>query len=680
MLSEDERRDETGRIGRRQPRSPRCLRALVRDAVDPAAMAVAHRRLVRVARAVAVAGRRRVVLRDEVVPVGHPHGAVGPDLRVDGRHPLLGAGQQVVAVARDEAGPGLLHHPLADEVGRGFGDEGDAVPVGPRERARRVELVPGRGGVAAVHVDLADVRRDEVRRIELRRALVSQPAGRTSADAQPVHTLEVPVGDRDVEAGVVVGRRSEDVERLGEAESPRVVGRPGHELEAGSIGPEPVHTLRELHRSAVHLTGETGVAHRAPDVVVGAVEQVRRAGVAVADPPARAQHRAAVGLVVAVGVLEQEHVRGGGDDDAPLHEDEARGEVESLGEDGPLVGASVAVGVLENRDAVGARVAVQHEVGVVDGFDHPEAPPGIERERDGLDDVGLAREQLEVELGRHGDELHRVGCRERHLVLRRGIALLVVRHVEAVEVDDLGHPQALPRLARRVGDRPARALLDELLETRLAPRALVVPVRRVEHAALALRPHPRVRLAALLVDAFHQDRAIDRVVSRVDVGLVPRREGRETAHGRVVRRDDLRAELPRAVRLELAADKRDVARRFREHGRRAVQRHQPLAALDELDEGLLLRRRQRLVIGVDHQRVVMRQDVGPQRLLGRRHVGQLDALAREGRREDGHQGHRRVVRARVPEEEHSQDPAFGTRRALGPGPWALGGRDRRHGT
>ncbi len=56
--------------------------------------------------------------------------------------------------------------------------------------------------------------------------------------------------------------------------------------------------------------------------------------------------------------------------------------------------------------------------------------------------------------------------------------------------------------------------------------------------------------------------------------------------------------------------------------------------------------RQRLVVGVDHQHVVLRQHLGSQRLVRRGHVRQLDALARQRRGQDGHQLHRRVMRAR----------------------------------
>ena len=47
-------------------------------------------------------------------------------------------------------------------------------------------------------------------------------------------------------------------------------------------------------------------------------------------------------------------------------------------------------------------------VRIVDRFDHPQPAALVERERDGLDDVRFAGEQLELELGRSLDELHRV--------------------------------------------------------------------------------------------------------------------------------------------------------------------------------------------------------------------------------------------------------------------------------
>ena len=71
--------------------------------------------------------------------------------------------------------------------------------------------------------------------------------------------------------------------------------------------------------------------------------------------------------------------------------------------------------------------------------------------------------------------------------------------------------------------------------------------------------------------------------------------------------DDLRGELAGAVLLELRADQRDVGRRVLEAERRGVDRQERLAARDEVEQRLLLVRRDGGVIGVDHQRVVLRQ-------------------------------------------------------------------------
>ncbi len=123
--------------GERPLRRRRC--ALVGDPVDAAALMVAQRRLVGVAGAVRKALRRRVVLDDEVVPVGEPHRTVRPDLRVHGCEPLFGAGRQVPSVTRHEAGTLLLDDALADHVRRRLVDEGDAVPgtrAGTRVRCR----------------------------------------------------------------------------------------------------------------------------------------------------------------------------------------------------------------------------------------------------------------------------------------------------------------------------------------------------------------------------------------------------------------------------------------------------------------------------------------------------------------------------------------------------------------
>ena len=134
-----QRRDQAGGVVLRQRQLLLRRRAPIDDAVDPAARLVAHRRLVGVAGAVAEVLRGRIVLADEVVPVGHPHRAVGTDLRLHRGHPLLGAGEQVPAIAGHEPGAALLDDALPDQVRGRLVDERDPVPVpawGTRARCR----------------------------------------------------------------------------------------------------------------------------------------------------------------------------------------------------------------------------------------------------------------------------------------------------------------------------------------------------------------------------------------------------------------------------------------------------------------------------------------------------------------------------------------------------------------
>ena len=97
-----------------------------------------------------------------------------------------------------------------------------------------------------------------------------------------------------------------------------------------------------------------------------------------------------------------------------------------------------------------------------------------------------------------------------------------------------------------------------------------------------------------------------------------------------------------------------------ELGRRRVQRDEPVAAFDEVEQRLLLLRRDRLVIAVDHERVVVAEPGGGQRIGGRADVGQLNAAPRQrGGQQREHP--RRVVRALLvlTEEQNPDWPSRG---------------------
>ena len=76
---------------------------------------IAQRILVRAADAgprivtAALEARRRVVLDDEILPVGKPHRAIRADLREDRRHPFIAARDEIESVVRHVARAVRLH-------------------------------------------------------------------------------------------------------------------------------------------------------------------------------------------------------------------------------------------------------------------------------------------------------------------------------------------------------------------------------------------------------------------------------------------------------------------------------------------------------------------------------------------------------------------------------------------
>src|SRR5262249_36781188 len=111
---------------------------------------------------------------------------------------------------------------------------------------------------------------------------------------------------------------------------------------------------------------------------------------------------------------------------------------------------------------------------------------------------------------------------------------------------------------------PANAALDQLLKPFVAPGSLIMAPRRIENAALAVRPHPRPRLFAFLVLAVFKDSAILLIVLGVRVGLIAAFEAAVALHDRMIGRGDRRAECHWAVSQELRADEFNVLRRIEE--------------------------------------------------------------------------------------------------------------------
>ena len=111
--------------------------------------------------AAALEARGGVVLNNVVLPIGEPHGAVGPDLGEDGGHPLIAAGDEIKGVVGHVTGTVAAHVEERDVLHRGFANHGHALEAGG-ELVGVDERAAGGGGVAAHDVDLAEVGRDGV--------------------------------------------------------------------------------------------------------------------------------------------------------------------------------------------------------------------------------------------------------------------------------------------------------------------------------------------------------------------------------------------------------------------------------------------------------------------------------------------------------------------------------------
>ena len=275
-------------LGKRPSRARR--RCAVHHPPDAAVGLVAERRDVGAAFARLESRGRGIVLDNEVVPVDHPHLAVGADLGLDRCRPLVVAGDEVPGHAAREAGAARGKRERGHNVPCGLAHERRAIPVFLGIRPGRVEPVAGGGREVAVMIDLPDrhgaVARRLRREFHLRTAGDAVERGRAPA-ADP---LVDAVGQRHVLARVAVGRRAEDEPLLTEPEAPRIVVGAAQGLEPRPVGREPEKPLRELMPLSAHLAVEARVADDPVHPAVEAPGEIARAGVGVAGAPTGEQH------------------------------------------------------------------------------------------------------------------------------------------------------------------------------------------------------------------------------------------------------------------------------------------------------------------------------------------------------------------------------------------------------
>ncbi len=164
--------------------------------------------------------------------------------------------------------------------------------------------------------------------------------------------------------------------------------------------------------------------------------------------------------------------------------------------------------------------------------------------------------------------------------------------------------------ARIIARRPADAAFDEILKTRMAPRAVVVPPGSIKHPALAVSLDPGPRLFALVIHAVFQHGAARFVVQVMLVGLVPTLKAAEALHDGMLRRGQFRAECPRAMLQELRPHERDHILGIAKAKARTVEWHKTLAARDIFQQCLFFRRGNRIDVRIQQKRIILFQVLG----------------------------------------------------------------------
>ena len=310
-----QRHQQARRVGHFQVRHERLRHGFViAHAVDASVSEIAQVGFVGIATSIFEARRHRVVLNNIAIPVGHPNSTIGTGLGKNRREPFVGTRHKVEVYSRAWAfgifvvAAPFLHHVLVYNMPGGFTNEGHIVPVGLRKGAGGVEIMARRRCKTAEHIDLPHA---------LGNGFHVFVRIRTSSAAHAVGAGVVgPVRNGHVPAVAVVGRRAKHVAGFVETHAPGIVRRDGHVLYHRPVGRihaglKPKQCLPEIERiGGAHFALKSRIAYATPDPVVEAVVQVARPGVGVERAKTSEQNLLHIGLVVAVGIFQKQHVRG----------------------------------------------------------------------------------------------------------------------------------------------------------------------------------------------------------------------------------------------------------------------------------------------------------------------------------------------------------------------------------
>ena len=194
-------------------------------------------------------------------------------------------------------------------------------------------------------------------------------------------------------------------------EAPRVARALGEDLEGVArrvITPDAGVDLLALGVRRAGLADDRMSEHAvvAVEPAVGAPDETVERLVRVVEAPAVEQHDRLARLVVGV-LRDEEEFRGRADPHAAMADFDARDQIEAFLEDRDLGVGAVLLHVLQDEDAVGA-LPVRTFLRIGHAFHDPETAAFVEAHRDRLDDLGLGRDERDLEARRKRHRLHRL--------------------------------------------------------------------------------------------------------------------------------------------------------------------------------------------------------------------------------------------------------------------------------
>ena len=273
-------------------------------------------------------------------------------------------------------------------------------------------------------------------------------------------------------------------------------------------------------------------------------------------------------------------------DDPTLTEREAGGNAQLVREHRKLISTARSLRIFADDDPVATLALWLLLVGIIHGYTDPKAAAFVPSHADWFAaQIRLGREQLDFKTFRSHEMLPRLGRVERLLHLGKWLALCIPYRTRWIEGyaciyifeglhvgpfrrhgrlrrghDRLCRGSRIRRdNARILPDSPADSTFYQVLKARVAPGALVVPPRGVEHSTLALRAHPCPGLPDSVFLSVLQNSPVLLVVLGVDVCLIPALETLETFHHGMIWLDNCSPKCGRAMTQELGTDELDVA-------------------------------------------------------------------------------------------------------------------------